>query len=293
MTLQMELFTPEPPPLPDLAETDLLIANSSAGKDSQAMLHHLVQLADMAGVLDRVHVVHCDLGDVEWPGTRELAEAQARHYGLPFHVVHRPQGDLLTQIADRHRDLRARGDTTTPAWPSSSARYCTSGQKRGPVRVLITKLVTRLDLARPARVLNCLGLRAAESAARARRPDIALDEGGSSGRRTITTWLPILRWSDRQVWQAIADAGTPYHPAYDSGMRRLSCTFCVLADETSLITAARLRPQLAERYLALEEELGHTFKHGLSMAQIVARARRLGPLPLRADGSALRMALAA
>jgi hypothetical protein len=67
----------------------------------------------------------------------------------------------------------------------------------------------------------------------------------------------------------------------------------VLADEASLITAARLRPQLADRYLALEQHLGHTFKHGLSMARIVAQARALGPLPLRADGSALRMALAA
>ncbi len=123
--------------------------------------------------------------------------------------------------------------------------------------------------------------------------DVTTDEAASSGRRTITTWLPILRWSDRDVWQAIADAGTPYHPAYDSGMKRLSCSFCVLADEDSLVTAARLRPALAERYLALEQQLGHTFKDGLSIAAIVARARELGPLPLVADGSALRMALAA
>ncbi len=89
------------------------------------MLHHLVQLADVASVMDRVQVVHCDLGDVEWPGTVELAAAQARHYGLPFHVRRRTQGDLLTQITERHRKLRARGDTTTPAWPSAGARYCT------------------------------------------------------------------------------------------------------------------------------------------------------------------------
>ncbi|MFD7769887.1 phosphoadenosine phosphosulfate reductase family protein [Streptomyces sp. NPDC059787] len=131
------------------------------------------------------------------------------------------------------------------------------------------------------------------SIAQHQHPDIAADEAASSGRRTVTTWLPILRWPDRQVWQTIADAGTPYHPAYDSGMKRLSCSFCVLADKDSLITAARLRPALAEQYLALEQQLGHTFQHGLSMAEIVARARELGPLPLVADGSALRMALAA
>ncbi|MGW3246610.1 hypothetical protein [Streptomyces sp. NPDC001070] len=75
--MQVALFEPEPPPLPDLADADLILANSSAGKDSQAMLHHVVQLADAAGVRDRVQVVHCDLGDVEWPGTRDLAAAQA------------------------------------------------------------------------------------------------------------------------------------------------------------------------------------------------------------------------
>ncbi|MFD7769885.1 hypothetical protein [Streptomyces sp. NPDC059787] len=170
--MQTSLFEAPPPPVPDLARADLLLANSSAGKDSQAMLHHLVQLADAAGVLDRMHVVHCDLGDVEWPGTRDLAAAQAHHYGLPFHVRKRAQGDLLTQIADRHHRLRARGDTTTPAWPSSAARYCTSDQKRGPVRILITELVAALGLDRPAHIINCLGLRAAESAARARRSEI-------------------------------------------------------------------------------------------------------------------------
>ena len=48
----------------------------------------------------------------------------------------------------------------------------------------------------------------------------------------------------------------------------------MLADEASLITAARLRPQLAERYLALEQYVGHTFNAG-SMARIVER-----PAPL-------------
>lgn len=47
---------------PDLRSYDVLLVNSSGGKDSQAMLDHVVRLAREAGVADRIVVVHCDLG---------------------------------------------------------------------------------------------------------------------------------------------------------------------------------------------------------------------------------------
>ena len=101
------------PDTPDLAAYDLILVNSSAGKDSQAMLTHLVALADAAGVpRARLVVVHADLGRVEWEGTRELAAEQAAHYGLRFEVVTREKGDLLDQIEQRGM------------FPSSTARYC-------------------------------------------------------------------------------------------------------------------------------------------------------------------------
>lgn len=302
MIEQLSLIAPEAPAQPDLTTADVILVNSSAGKDSQAMLDHVAGLAQDAGVLDRITVLHCDLGDVEWPGTRELAERQAALYGLRFEVRRREQGELLEQIAQRKVSLLARADEAeavgdlveaarlrnVPAWPSSSARYCTSDQKRAPARKLITELVGDLSLDRPANVLNCLGLRAAESYARAKRPVLVVDPAATSGRRTVTTWHPIHDWSDREVWQRIADSGVPYHPAYDSGMTRLSCSFCVLASRDDLVTAARLRPAKAAEYLALEQRVGHKFKADLSMAQIVAEAERLGPLPMLSDGSAIR-----
>jgi 3'-phosphoadenosine 5'-phosphosulfate sulfotransferase (PAPS reductase)/FAD synthetase len=86
---------------PLLTAYDVILVNSSAGKDSQAMLDLIIERAKAEGVLDRVVVVHCDLGRVEWKGTRELAEEQARHYGVRFEVVSRPQGDLLQHIEQR------------------------------------------------------------------------------------------------------------------------------------------------------------------------------------------------
>src|SRR6516225_9223288 len=88
--------------LPDLASYHWIVLNSSAGKDSQVMLDVVVERCDQAGVpRDRLVVAHADLGRVEWPGTRALAEEQARHYGLAFVAVSRPQGDLLDHIANR------------------------------------------------------------------------------------------------------------------------------------------------------------------------------------------------
>jgi 3'-phosphoadenosine 5'-phosphosulfate sulfotransferase (PAPS reductase)/FAD synthetase len=251
---------------PDLADYDILLINSSGGKDSQAMLDVVCVLAKRANVLDRVTVLHCALGDVEWPGTRELACEQANHYGVRYEERQRAQGLLLDQVRQRGK------------WPSAAARYCTSDQKRGPARKLITELVSELgDLGRPARVLNCMGLRAEESRARLNKARLSRDSAASSGRRSVDTWLPIHDWTEFQVWQRIRESGVPYHPAYDQGMSRLSCSLCVLASRADLVRAAQLRPVLAAEYAQLEHEIGHRFRADLSMAQIIDPAERNDP----------------
>lgn len=246
---------------PDLAAYDVILVNSSGGKDSQVMLDVVCGLAERAGVLDRVTVLHCALGHVEWPGTSELARAQAEHYGVRYEERHREQGLLLDQV-------RRRGK-----WMSAQARYCTSDQKRGPARKLITQLVGELgELHRPAHVLNCMGLRADESRARSRKFRLSRDEAASSGRRMVDTWLPIHDWTETQVWQRIRESGVPYHPAYDQGMGRLSCSLCMLASRADLVRAAQLRPDLAAEYAAVEGEIGHRFRNDVSMSDIIAAA---------------------
>lgn len=247
--------------IPTLADYDLVLVNSSAGKDSQAMLTYLVELAREQDVaLEKFLVVHCDLGRVEWKGTRELAEEQAAAYGLRFVAVSRLQGDLLEQI-------EARG-----MFPSSTARYCTSDQKTSQVSRVMTAEVKTMDLGRQARILNCLGIRAQESPARAKKTDWEVEKKATNGRRHVQRWLPIFHWSEDEVWQTIRRSGLRYHPAYDAGMPRLSCVFCILAGERELILAARLNPELAQEYVAVEARIGHTFKADRSMADIVAEA---------------------
>jgi 3'-phosphoadenosine 5'-phosphosulfate sulfotransferase (PAPS reductase)/FAD synthetase len=249
----------------DLTEFDLTVISSSAGKDSIVTEDLVCQRAAEQGVLDRVVVLHCDLGYVEWPGTARLARRQASLYGVRFETRTRAAGPLLEQVYERER------------WPAAWARYCTPAHKRGPFGVLVTALVGDLGLGRTARVLHCMGLRAEESQARRDTPVLARDTRMSSSRRSIDTWLPVHGWTKTQVWDRIrglqiGGASLPYHPAYDAGMSRLSCSFCVLSSRADLECAARLRPELADEYWQLEAAMGHDFQYKRPIESIIRQA---------------------
>lgn len=250
----------------NLAEFDLIVVNSSAGKDSQTMLDVVCRLAAEQGVLARVVVVHANLGRVEWKGTAALAAAQAAHYGVEYFEMSRPQGDLLTHV-------EARGK-----WPSSSARYCTSDHKRGQV----AKIITRLARERGARrVLNCLGMRADESPSRAKLIELERDERLSTTSREVVRWLPIHSMTTAEVWASIKRSGVPHHPAYDLGMPRLSCCFCIFALKAALIVAGRHNPELLDEYVAVEARIGHGFTKRLRIAEVkaaVEAGEQPGPL---------------
>ncbi|GGW94626.1 hypothetical protein GCM10010341_14730 [Streptomyces noursei] len=118
------------------------------------MASHVCALAAKLGLLHRVVIVHVDLADVEWGGTRKLAEDQARQRRR------RRKPAMRAATPPRRRSPRP------GLHPQLDG---TSDLKRGPIRKLMTRLVAELgDLGRPARILNCMGQRAAESAPRAK-----------------------------------------------------------------------------------------------------------------------------
>lgn len=273
---QGSLFALPSPSAPDLASYDVILANISGGKDSQAALDETVRAADAAGVRHRIVTVFCDLGDEdEWPGTRELAAEHAAHYGVRHEVVRREiataGGRRVPQSLSEH--IEARG-----MWPDAARRYCTSDMKRAPVHRLMTRLAGEKRAAgitrRRVRILNVLGLRAQESPGRALLAPFARDQRATNQTvRLVDQWLPVHDWDARQVWDRIASAGTRPHPVYAAGMPRLSCRFCVLASRSALVLAARLDPDGAERRAEMEERMGHRFRNDLAMRDIVAEAK--------------------
>lgn len=241
---------------PDLSAFDWIVINTSAGKDSQAMMDHVVRLARAADVLDRVVAVHADLGRVEWGGTKELAEEHAAHYGIPLRVVRRDKGDLLQQVEERGM------------WPDARNRYCTSDQKRGQVSKVLTSLPGRNGCR--VRILNCLGFRKEESPARAKRQPFAVNERATNGKREVVDWLPIHTWTVGQVWTAIKASGVRWHRAYDLGMPRLSCCFCIFAPFDALAIAGKHNPELLAEYCRVEAKIGHTFRNKFKIAEVQA-----------------------
>ena len=244
---------------PNLTEWDIVLLNSSGGKDSQTMIREVVRQADAAGVSrDRLVVVHADMGRVEWKGTKELAQEQATAYGLEFHSVKRELGDLLEHVEQRGM------------WPSPKARYCTSDHKRAQISKVVTLLGRTRRTGKIFRLLNCMGLRAEESASRRKKLSFYLNKRLTNLSRTVYDWLPIHNWTEDEVWASIKDSGIRYHKAYDTGMPRLSCVLCIFAPKSALILAGKHNPELLAEYVALEERIDHKFKVDLSMAEVQA-----------------------
>jgi 3'-phosphoadenosine 5'-phosphosulfate sulfotransferase (PAPS reductase)/FAD synthetase len=170
----------------------------------------------------------------------------------------------------------------------------------------MTRLVTESNprrLRRRVKILNCLGIRASESIARAKKtpfgadpanwsqgkapqpykparkatkkkpaqPAVPAQPGVPHSRRQVDRWLPIFCWDTAQVWAEIIAGGLPWHPAY-FWVPRLSCVICVLAPREQLVIAARLNPALAREYVRIERLIGHSLKPGVSMAEIAAEA---------------------
>jgi 3'-phosphoadenosine 5'-phosphosulfate sulfotransferase (PAPS reductase)/FAD synthetase len=140
---------------PDLT-SDIVLINTSAGKDSEAMLAHLYDLhAQGAFGPDAILLgVHADLERSEWEGTRELAVDQGQVLDVPVVSVRRrgtwDKGnknrsarhldDLPAQVRFRRAQLLAEGKADQTPWFDRNSRYCTSDQKTAPIKRLISEL---------------------------------------------------------------------------------------------------------------------------------------------------------
>lgn len=257
---------------PDLREYDLILINTSGGKDSSVSAHVVCKLAQDAGIKDRLILVHATFPE-EWQGTVEIVRQQAAQLGLPLEIVERGEG-LLDYV--RRRKM----------WPDAKRRWCTSDFKRAPIDKVLTRRAPGLD--RQVKVLNVMGIRSEESPARAKRLPFHRDERRSNGRRMVDEWLPIFEMKLAQVWEIIKTNDLPTHVAYSLGMPRLSCRFCVFAPKAALVLAGKHNPEMLQEYVAVEREIGHQFrgepgkKGGLSMAEVL-QAVQAGAAAVVAD----------
>ena len=167
----------------------LLAINHSGGKDSQAMT---LRLLDAGIPRAQIIIVHAHLGDVEWPGT--IAHIRRTTFGLPL-IVTSAQKTFFEMV-------RARG-----MFPSPQYRQCTSDLKRGPIEKALRHHL-RDNPQFGGRIVSAMGMRAAESSARARRSVVSVSRRNSRAGRLWVDWMPIHEMSTKAVFTTIANSRT-------------------------------------------------------------------------------------
>ena len=249
---QISLFSQSVPSADELIEAGAIFyVSHSGGKDSQAMYAKLTDIIPA----DQIVVVHADLGEVEWEGVKDHIRDNIFH---DLNVVQAPKTffDMVRNRAQTRPDV--------PSFPSSAQRQCTSDLKRNPIATFI-----RRDLKARGSLLgiNCMGLRAEESSARAKRQEWTINKSLSKAGREVWDWNPIHQLTTQQVFEIIAETGQKAFWAYAAGNSRLSCVFCIMGCQSDLANGKKHRPELYAKYVELEQETGWTMFANQSLEQ--------------------------
>ena len=224
-----------------MTEAQVIFVNHSGGKDSQAMMAQLIRL----GFKDKLVVVHADLGEMEWEPMHDWIEQIS--FGLPVNVV---RGDLdFFELCRKYKRL-----------PSGQARFCTNLLKTVPCENFMKAYCEKHGI---TKAVSALGIRAEESGNRAKMETIKTS--GKVNRATkfkmeLTVAFPIFEYCLADVKAEIFGAGQEMHKVYAQGYSRLSCVFCPLARIGEHKMMAKDRPELFDKMVALEKELGKSIR---------------------------------
>lgn len=236
-----------------------LLVNLSGGKDSTRMLGFIREQFPSL----KTYAVMADTGfeHVKPVTAVEWCRRLTAQFGLDLTVVRNPNKTYLEMV-------RRRG-----MFPSAQFRQCTSDLKRGPIQKFLRTIPEKV-------VINCMGMRAGESAQRARQAPWTLDEAMSKNGRTVYNWLPIFEETTEQVLAWHWQTGVPLHPVYvpeyhqdgtqGGYLRRFSCRVCIFATDHDVRMIHQHDREAFDQISALEQESGFTMKPGRSLVQIVS-----------------------
>jgi 3'-phosphoadenosine 5'-phosphosulfate sulfotransferase (PAPS reductase)/FAD synthetase len=208
-----------------------IVAGASGGKDSACMIILLAKFLTAIGYTGERLICHADLGEIEHVESIDEVRRLASFVGWTLKIVQREKGGLLERYTQRWQDNCRRWanlecvNLISP-WPQASSPFCRSETKVAPITQAAARLFPK------ALILNVIGLRAEESAKRAKNPvskpnDKLSRADGTHGR----DWFPILHTTIETVWLTHHNANFPRHPQYDRGNERISCAYCFLASK--------------------------------------------------------------
>lgn len=165
--------------------------------------------------------------------------------------------DTLAYIAGPLQDKLGKIETVRPKqqmverirhkamFPSRMRRWCTDDLKVRPLRDYMMKI--------DGPIVNAVGIRAAESKARAAMPEF--DGWRPLKGVYIDIWRPLLEWTFEDVVDIHKRHGLSPNPLYLRGAERVGCWPCVFSRKSEIRQLADIDPERIDLLEALEEEI--------------------------------------
>jgi len=199
-----------------------VVASVSGGKDSAAMSLYLTELG-----IDHDRVF-CDTG---W------------EHELTYEYLRGPLTEKLGPIVELQPKRKMEELILHKGiFPQRIRRFCTQELKVFPLAEYMNK---RMNAGED--IVNSVGIRAAESEARAKMPQWEWQNGFD-----CEVWRPLLHWSEQDVIDIHKRHGLAPNPLYLKGFSRVGCFPCIYARKDEIRLVADIAPERIDRIRELE-----------------------------------------
>jgi 3'-phosphoadenosine 5'-phosphosulfate sulfotransferase (PAPS reductase)/FAD synthetase len=208
----------------------------------------------------------------------DFARENTAIYGMDLAVVRNPNKTYLEMVEKRGM------------FPSMSTRQCTSDLKRGPIETW-TRRQVKSGVITAKIIINCTGIRAAESPARSKQIPWSVNDMNFGGKgkdltpaaalfgHTVHNWMPVFMDTFQDVLQWHWNNGVALHPVYvpeyhhdgtqGGYLRRLSCRVCIFSTKADLRAIYVHDNDAFIQVALLGQRIGFTMQSGKSLFQII------------------------
>lgn len=222
----------------------LRVVSVSGGKDSTATYLWAIEQFGKDGFM----AVFADTGN-EHPVTYNYVRNMHEFCGGP--KVTFVTADFTDRLKEKGIEATGNPFLDMMLWkrraPSTRAQFCTELLKLHPIRDWLTNVRNTTGL----NPIMYVGIRAGESEKRSKMPEKELNE-----YMDCLKIHPILKWSEKQVFDYLKSKNVEPNPLYFNGSARVGCYPCIHSRKSEL---AQLESWSWEKLVSWEKRVGRTW----------------------------------